>query len=358
MAHTFDIRFARSAGIAALFEAAGNRFGWKGGGRLSIDAEGMSFALKRGALAPLARRRSQRIPAQTIREIYREGAALRVEFASDEDPRAVLPFWASNRETAAQIVQLAPTSRTFEVESEPAGSPAKRKTRLRFAPLGVGTMLLIAALTLLFMKRPAVDEDVASATPPPPMTVPVAVSEPEAVPAPQAGEAEVPEVRIDAAGGEPITADEARKLAILAEDPVDWTQPPATAVGFAAEPESRGAIAPQPQPAAPLDDAGFVPMEVPDYDVSGGDTVTPIPPGTLTRRAASELLAQFSADAATLSRNFQTTRGRFDAGELQAPAFAEQLDVLADAWVALNRRLLQDRKYADAALDGLRATLI
>ncbi|HET9864196.1 MAG TPA: hypothetical protein VFP37_12175, partial [Steroidobacteraceae bacterium] len=263
---------------------------------------------------------------------------------------------ASNRETAAQIVQLTPTSRTFEVESEPAGSPAKRKTRLRFAPLGVGTMLLIAALTLLFMKRPAVDEVVASATPPPPMSVPVTVSESEAMPVPQADEADVPEVRIDAAGGEPITADEARKLAILAEDPVDWTQPPATFVGIDAEPESRGAIAPQ--PAAPLDDAGFVPMEVPDYDVSGGDTVTPIPPGTLTRRAASELLAQFSADAATLSRNFQITRGRFGAGELQARAFAEQLDVLADAWVALNRRLLQDRKYADAALDGLRATLI
>ena len=34
MAHTFDIRFARSEGLAALFEAPANRLRWKGAGRL------------------------------------------------------------------------------------------------------------------------------------------------------------------------------------------------------------------------------------------------------------------------------------------------------------------------------------
>ena len=48
MAHTFDIRFARTEGMAALFEAPANRFRWKGAGKLSIDAEGISIAVKRG----------------------------------------------------------------------------------------------------------------------------------------------------------------------------------------------------------------------------------------------------------------------------------------------------------------------
>src|SRR3954467_7258635 len=119
MAQTFDIRFARSVGIAALFADTANSLGWKGGGSLSIDAQGMSFALKRGVASLLAQRRSQRIPAQNIVQVYREGDALRVEFATDDNPRPVLPFWARNREAASQIVQLLPTLRTFEVEHGP-----------------------------------------------------------------------------------------------------------------------------------------------------------------------------------------------------------------------------------------------
>ena len=44
MAHTFDIRFARSAGLAALLEAPENAFRWKGAGLLRIDAQGISFS--------------------------------------------------------------------------------------------------------------------------------------------------------------------------------------------------------------------------------------------------------------------------------------------------------------------------
>src|SRR5689334_17224820 len=72
MARTFDIRF----------DAAANSFGWSGGGKLSVDTQGMSFALKRGIASLLARSRSQRIPADRIIEVYREGDALRVEFAT------------------------------------------------------------------------------------------------------------------------------------------------------------------------------------------------------------------------------------------------------------------------------------
>src|SRR5688572_32865876 len=83
MAHTFEIRFARSAGLAGLFEAPGNSFRWKGAGRLSIDAQGISIAVKRGLTNLLSRRRSHRIAAAELTEVYREGDALRLEFGSD-----------------------------------------------------------------------------------------------------------------------------------------------------------------------------------------------------------------------------------------------------------------------------------
>ena len=142
MAHTFVIRFGRSAGLAGLLEAPANSFRWKGSGSLSIDAQGLSIAAKRGILSLFARHRSQRIPASSIREVYREGEALRLEFATEQNARTTLPFWARDRETAAQIVQLLPTSRTFELEHG-TDDPRDRKVARR-TPL-----MLAAAVTLI-----------------------------------------------------------------------------------------------------------------------------------------------------------------------------------------------------------------
>jgi hypothetical protein len=116
MAQTFDIRFARSAGLAALVEVPGNRFHWKGGGQLRIDAKSISFTVKRGLRTLFAGNRTRRILAENLREVYREGEALRVEFQTDETARVVLPFWAGDRDIAAQIVRLMPTSHTVEIE--------------------------------------------------------------------------------------------------------------------------------------------------------------------------------------------------------------------------------------------------
>jgi hypothetical protein len=114
MAHTFDIRFARSAGLAGLFEAPANRFGWKGAGKLSVDAGGISIAVRRG-LATWFTRRTHRIPAEHLTQVYREGEALRLEYGVDEQ-RQVLPIWAPRSDVAEQIVKLLPTSRTVEFE--------------------------------------------------------------------------------------------------------------------------------------------------------------------------------------------------------------------------------------------------
>jgi hypothetical protein len=144
MAQTFDIRF----------DAAGNSFGWKGGGLLRIDGQGLSFALKRGIASLLARRKSQRIPADKIREVYREGEVLRVEFATDEIPRATLPFRVRDRDTAAHIMQLLPTSRTVEVDDGPVDPRGNPTHPAWIGPVAI-VLVLAAAVWVVGLKRPA-----------------------------------------------------------------------------------------------------------------------------------------------------------------------------------------------------------
>lgn len=145
MAHTFDIRFARSEGLAGLFEAPANRLGWKGAGKLSIDAQGISVAMERGVLS-LFSRRSRRFTANSLTEVYREGAALRLEFTI-ADSHEVLPVWASGSAAAAEIVKLLPTQQTVELEQAP---PAKDAYRLdwRLIAFVSGCAIALVALGL------------------------------------------------------------------------------------------------------------------------------------------------------------------------------------------------------------------
>jgi len=119
MAHTFDIRFVRSGGLAGVFEAPSNSFRWKGAGRLSIDAQGISIAVKRSL--PFLFPRSRRFAAGELTEVMREGDALRVEFATGKTSRAVVPFWVRDAKIAREIVRLLPTQRTVEMEHDAAG---------------------------------------------------------------------------------------------------------------------------------------------------------------------------------------------------------------------------------------------
>jgi hypothetical protein len=357
MAQTFDIRFAKSEGLAAFFEAAGNRFGWRGGGRLSIDADGMSFALKRGIVTLLTRRRSQRIAAGMIREVYREGDALRVEFACEDNPRTVLPFWASDHEAAAQIVQLLPTSRTFEVEHGPTGSCAKKTPGRRWNGAVGAITAGIAAALVWYWKRPDTEVVIASAVPSPPIAASVPAAASKVVPVGPVEDGHARDERV-AATTQPISTEEARKLAILAEEPVDWTSPPAGSAPAVAPGEARIARTLESLPATQAEDEGFVPMEVPEIRVSWDEAVVGIPPTTLAHRAGRELLERFAADAAALSEDFRRTRARFDAGAVPPQLFADELDSLARRWLTLNERLLQNRNYSDPALTGLRATLM
>ena len=155
MAQTFDIRFARSAGLAALMEVPGNVFRWKGGGHLEIDTRGISIGVKRGLLALLGGKRTHRIPTEQLRAVYREGDALRVEYQSAETARVVLPFWAGDRDTAAQIVRLLPTSHTVELEhSTDATSPEKPRADWRLLlPVGALLGVLLAGAWALYPRE-------------------------------------------------------------------------------------------------------------------------------------------------------------------------------------------------------------
>lgn len=156
MANTFDIRFAKSAGLAALFEAPANRFRWKGAGRISIDAQGVSIAVRRGFMNLFSRRRSHRISPGEFTEVYREGDALRLEF-SNADVREVLPIWATGSDTAAQIVKLLPTSRTVELEGDTPPAATYRFDRPVVAwLLGCAAALALGSWALQRMLAPPV----------------------------------------------------------------------------------------------------------------------------------------------------------------------------------------------------------
>jgi hypothetical protein len=150
MSHTFDIRFAHSQGLAAVLEAPANIFLWKGAGRLSIDAEGINFAVKRGLANILSRRRSHHISVGELTEVYREGEALRFGFGAHPD-RQVLPLWANDTEAAARIVKLLPTTHTVELE-HPTQSPRRFHLDKRMAILLL-CLLGIAAVALTLVRN-------------------------------------------------------------------------------------------------------------------------------------------------------------------------------------------------------------
>lgn len=138
MIHTFDVRFANDAGLDAS---------------LQVDSAGIVFTPRRGPLSWF--RRTQHIRAADIRQVYREGESLRVEYAREGAAREVLPIWAPDRDTAARIVAALPTTQTVEVESTPR--PPRRKSGRGFTLAlicGAGGVFLGVLLTLKLQPEP------------------------------------------------------------------------------------------------------------------------------------------------------------------------------------------------------------
>jgi hypothetical protein len=161
LSHTFDVRFAPSAGLGALLAQPSNTLRWKGTGRISIQPDAVTIAVNRGWLSW---GRSRRIAAGALREVYREGESLRLEFSGPDNTREFLPLWARDRDDAAQIVRLLPTTRTVEVEQSASG---KHAPRFRPDPRAFGVLLAMIVLIVAavigmqrskIQSRPAVAE--------------------------------------------------------------------------------------------------------------------------------------------------------------------------------------------------------
>jgi hypothetical protein len=333
VAQTFDIRFARSAGLAAMLEVPENAFRWKGGGLLRIDAHGISIGLKRGLLALLGGKRTQRIPTENLRAVYREGDALRVEFQDGQTRRIVLPFWANDRDAAAQIVRLLPTSQTVEIEhSTDATHPGKPRADWRMLlSLAVMLVALVAGSWAIY-QRGSLDKAVASA--------PVS-------------DAESPE------GSMPIPD----ASAALVEGPaVESVMPPATPAAQPAIPAATPEASPETAvdflepPPVVLSPPGSLPLP-PDY-VRSADSVIPIPRGTPAYPVAKRELAAFEQEAARLESLYRAQRNLLTGNALTPEDFAGQLDELEMRWWDLTFRLFDNEALADPALLDVRATML
>jgi hypothetical protein len=281
VSHSFEIRFAPSAGIGAVLAAPANTLRWKGAGRISINSESVTIGVKRGFLSLLARNRSRRIPAEQLRAVYREGAELRLEFTGPRNAREVVPLWANDREAAAQIVQLIPTTRTFEVEHAPNKRAPKFRPDLR-AIGGLFAGLLVIAAAVVALR--------------PPPVIPAAQDAPRSV------------------EEEPVEV-----VSILA--PVEF---------------------PAVQPVIRLD-----------------DPVIPVPRGTRAYSFAHGQLALFEIESAKLLDEYRTYRTQLETDALTTEAFAGMLVNSLDAgWWKVTFRILEEPRFEDPALLGLRATLL
>jgi hypothetical protein len=354
MTHTFDIRFARSAGLAGLFEAPTNSFGWRGRASLSIDERGLHFSPRGGLLTLAFLRRTQHIDASSLLEVIREVEALRVEFAGEGRNRGVVPFRARDRDTAAEIVRLLPTTRTIEMEFEvgeaEGGGGAKRRP-MRALLIGAAALLLIGVIfTARWIAPPTLPLVTKSIEP---------ISKAETAAAVDTGDTAGRASIESTPANEPPAADEVAAETVSSRgaassnraSPEAATLESDNAIPAAATPVASAAV----ENAAP-ETEGFVPY-VPEIRLAPQDLVVPIPQGTLAYDSAHSLLARFEAGAAHLTDGYREDRKRADQGVLKSKEFASKLDSYAVQWRDLRSRLLENAESRDPALTGFRATL-
>jgi hypothetical protein len=297
MAQTFDIRFARSAGLTALLEVPLNRFRWKGGGHLEIDAKGMSIGVKRGLLAFFGAKRTQHISNENLRSVYREGEALRLEYENEESTRVVLPFWAGDRDTAAQIVRLLPTSQTVEIEHSTDATHSGKPGADWRALLAIGIALAagVAATWAIYSRRPS-----------------------------------------------PLTIVNAQPAETEAPPPSAGTALPSSAAAMSA-----------PSAAYSVEAFDTIP-QVTTSEVA----VFPIARGTLSHDIAVRELAIFEREAASLELDYRLTHRMFMSGEFSPDAFAGKLEEFEMRWWQVTFRIYDSTELEDPVLLDLRRVML
>ena len=311
MTQTFDIRFARSAGLAGFFEAPANVFRWKGAGRLSIDATGFSIAVKRGLLALFGTRHTHRISNENLRSVYREGEALRVEYETEKSTRVVLPFWAGDRATAAQIVRMLPTSQTVELEHSTdvtqSGMPGADWRVL--LTIGIALAVGAAAVWTLYSRTSS----------PLPMV-----------------------------NAEPAEATKPRDVGVAQQVEIE---PPALVAG-AAPPSSAAAMAP-PAAAIPIEAFDSIP-KVSDSEV----VVIPIARGTPSHEFALKELAVFEREAALLEYDYRQAHKLLMTGRVSPEVFAERLEEFEMRWWDVTFHIYDNKQLEEPELLELRRVML
>jgi hypothetical protein len=363
MAHTFDIRFARSAGLAALLEAPSNSFHWSGSGRLSIDAQGVSVAVKRTLLSLLARNRTRRIPAADLKEVFREGEALRVEFATDKSARASLLFWANDRDTAAQIVRLLPTTRTVELEENAHGQKF-RVNRRSAAVLGITLAVIASAIVTIRSGNPQPTQS-ADAVPFEPTLPPsgrVNSSEPDASTPASAGAARDSLPTVEPALPALPGTDTGSGTTTAAPRPASGAMTPT--VGSPTDDTTSSVEAGLSDlefaPALPVTRFPVVnvPPTVPRVAPGLDADVVPIPRGTLSWNYALRQLAIFGSESDDLLAAYDDDSNRFRMGQIGSLEFMLRLSNQEKRWWDVIYRILDAEDFADPLLVDLRTTLL
>jgi hypothetical protein len=348
MAHTFDIRFARSSSFAGLFEASLNSFGWRGNGQLTIDSMALEVGVKRSFTSLFLRRRSHRIRVDQISEVYREGEALRIEFSDGARSREILPVWAQDRGSAARIVELLPTTNTIELEQTPSDTrprPASSKRALVMPVLL--TAVLLVSIFVLMPKRPTPttaspsDASVAgNSIATPPTRLPDETVVQAAMPSPAAESSGEPAASMDASADTPVSAPAISPPAAKVVQGRTTQQPAAASPASGAEPDPNN----------------FVPT-VPEIEIRAEDLVVPLRQGSLAYDAARDILKQFEQMASELGEKYRKQRQLSDAGQLDADAFARGLDALEGQWRQQGMKLLDPAAAKDPVLSGFLTTL-
>jgi hypothetical protein len=334
MTQTFDIRFARSAGLAALLEVPENVFRWKGGGHLRIDAQGISISVKRGLSALLGGKHTQRIPTENLRAVYREGDALRVEFQSTGDARVVVPFWADDRDTAAKIVQLLPTRETVELEhSTDVTRSANARADWRaigFAAVAAAGLVAGSWLAYRRMESPSASS--------------VAISP-----------ASAPSTGAVTSVESPLLPDMPDATGALDNSQPSVVEAPAAAASRQSRPESSvpGFLE---TPRFELAPPGSLPL--PRDFVRFAELIVPVSRGTPAYDVAKQELAEFERVAAELESLYRSQRNLLLGNALTPDGFAAKLGDIEMRWWNLTFHIFDNDALADPALLDFRAALL
>jgi hypothetical protein len=337
MAHTFDIRFARSSGFTAILAAPINSFRWRGAGSLSIDSTGLEIEPKLGLRSLLARRVRLRINAVDLREVSRMGDDLRIEFGIPGSRRATVPFWVRDRQTADEIMRLMPTRRTIELDESLPGDARRFRAD---APVVASLLVVLGALALGVI---ALNQYFAPGALQPLSPIPAA----ELVKSPPVEPVAAPPVAV-AAPVEPPAA------------PSDLTQPfPVPVEPAYVVPDTTPSIV-----TAPRDVPSVKLPEVRVLRVPVTDGIVPIVPGEPAYAAARAQLDFFLQESNRLQSEYvygrtsmteiaahwwELSQAIYNSPEFESPVLRAQID--AQIAVSLNWRVALSI-YSDAAKTG------